>query len=71
MRLRRAHFRISDETADYLDKCARIRNISRTCLINRLLNVVAEDQLIGSIFDDADTLKERRKGERYFKGPEA
>ncbi len=65
--LRWAHFRISDVTANYLDKCARIRNISRTCLINRLLDVVAEDQLIGSIFDDADTILQRRPGERYFK----
>ena len=65
--LRWAHFRISDTTANYLDKCARIRCISRTSLLNRLLDVVAEDQLIGSIFDDADTILQRRPGERYFK----
>ena len=69
--LRWAHFRISDATANYLDKCARIRNISRTCLINRLLDVVAEDQMVGGILDDSDTILQRRPGERYFKGPEA
>ncbi len=69
--LRWAHFRISDATANYLDKCARIRNISRTCLINRLLDVIAEDQMVGGILDDADTILQRRPGERYFKRPEA
>jgi len=69
--IRWVHIRISDATADYLDRCARIRNISRASLLRRVFDTIAEDQLAGSILDDADTLKERRPGERYFKGPEA
>ena len=65
------HIRISDETADYLDRCARIRNISRASLLRRVFDTIAEDHLMAGILDDADTLKERRPGERYFKGPES
>ena len=65
--IRWLHIRINDETADYLDKCARVRNISRASLLRRLFDTIAEDQLAAGILDDADTLRERRKGERYFK----
>jgi len=61
--IRWVHGAISNAAADYLDKCARIRNISRASLLRRLFDTIAMDQLVGSILDDEDAMRERRKGE--------
>jgi hypothetical protein len=50
----------------YLRSCARIRNISMQALIIRLLETIAEDQLVGSILDD-DAAQVLRKGERRYR----
>lgn len=43
---------LSDESERYMDACARIRRISRTRLIERLLKLVADDQMVLGILDD-------------------
>lgn len=43
---------LSDDAADYLHKCARIRHISCCRLIERVMRAVVEDQLVLSILDD-------------------
>ena len=50
----------------YLHTCARIRGISLTALLTRLVDLVGQDQLVASVLDDADEIKVRRKGEHRY-----
>lgn len=61
----RRHFmtHIASDASDYLDACARIRGISMSAMIRRLLETIAHDRLVLSILDD-DSKALRRKGER-------
>lgn len=43
---------ISDEAIEYLNRCARIRHISRLRLLERLMQTICQDQLVLSILDD-------------------
>lgn len=53
------------DAQDYLETCARIRNISKSSLMRRLLSTITNDQLVLSILDD-DSQRARQKGEwRY------
>lgn len=56
-------FRLTDDaTREYVETCARIRNISVTSLLQRLLGVITDEQMIAAILDD-DGARTRRKGE--------
>lgn len=59
---------IDEETefGRYYLACARIRDISMSALVKRLIEAIAEDQLVTAILDD-DSSKQRRRGEhRYY-----
>ena len=57
---------MSDSTADYLTACARIRNLNRTSLVRRLLDVIAKDMLVAGILDD-ENLRAKRPSQHKFK----
>lgn len=61
------HFNISlslsDESKRYIDACARIRCISRTRLVERLLKLIADDQMVLGILDDDSKAKHWLPGE--------
>jgi hypothetical protein len=62
---------IDTETPDgmYFDSCARIRNISLSSLVRRLLDMIAEDQMVASILDDGDAILQRRRSEHSYRTP--
>jgi len=64
---KRSYVSISDRVANYLDKCARIRNITRASLLRRLLATITEHQMVGNILDDEHTMREHHKGEHRYK----
>lgn len=51
------------EYVRYFEACARIRVLSRPRLIRKLLEMIAEEQLVLTILDD-DSRAYRRKGTR-------
>jgi len=64
--MKHAHVRMSDEVADYLMLCARIRGIARSTLLQRIFKIIAQDQLVSSILDDDGKCK-LNKSERKHK----
>lgn len=50
--MKRVLLDISAEHITYFDTCARIRDISRTRLLERLLEMIAQDELVLSVLDD-------------------
>lgn len=44
---------LSEEAINYMESCARIRKISCTRLMQRLLKAVFQDQLVLSVLDDS------------------
>jgi hypothetical protein len=58
--------KIPDEYGPYLDACARIRNMSKTALLGRLIEIIGRDQLVLSILDD-DSKPDRQKGAHRYK----
>ena len=65
----RVDISLGDEEAEYFTRCARIRNLNRTSLLRRLLVIIAQDKMVGSILDDDTELRLRFKGEHRFRGP--
>lgn len=64
-----SRFLLRDEASvEYFDACARIRGISTTALVQRLLDAIAADQMVLSILDDEGDYR-RRKGERSPRTP--
>lgn len=63
------NLKLDEATSDteYLRACARIRNISLTSLVKRIVDTVAEGQLVASVLDD-DGSRTRRKGEHPYRG---
>jgi hypothetical protein len=61
----RRHFStdLSPEASEYLFASARIRGISMSALVRRLLETIANDGLVLSILDD-EGKQARQKGER-------
>lgn len=56
------------EKGRYFDACARIRGISTGALLNRLLTVIAKDQMVAAILDDEDKLRgPLKKHERPYR----
>jgi hypothetical protein len=47
---------LTEEENQYLEACARMRRISKSKMVRRLLKVIMEDQMIASVMDDADKL---------------
>jgi len=43
---------LADDELRYLQSCARIRHISTTRLVRRLMQTIARDQLVLSVLDD-------------------
>lgn len=56
----------SSEAGRYFIACARIRDISVRGLQRRLFEALTQDQLIASVLDDGDNLRDRRKREHRF-----
>jgi hypothetical protein len=52
---RHLNIEISDPHFEYLDACARIRGVTMSGLVGRLLHTIAEDQLVLSVLDDSST----------------
>jgi hypothetical protein len=59
------------EAGRYLTACARIRDITVRSLTRRLVDAIADDQLVSAVLDDGDTIQKRKQGEHKFKGPGA
>lgn len=59
-------FDLEDEGGHYMVACARIRDITLTELVRRLLRVVSEDQLVLAILDD-DSKREHNRYQRGYK----
>ena len=62
MNVRRIHLsdNFSEAEYEYLDACARIRDVSVPGLIKMLIRVIAEDQMVRSIMDDDSQPVDRR-----------
>lgn len=58
---------IPDEHEPYFDSCARLRDISKTALLARLIDVIGRDQLVLSILDDDSKPLSKRKGEHRYR----
>jgi hypothetical protein len=53
--------------SDYLLACARIRNITMTTLVRRLMQVIDRDQLVLAVLDDEDNYHERERYQHQFR----
>lgn len=51
------------ETSEYLEACARIRGITLSSLLRRLVTTINSHMMVGNILDDADDMKRRNKSE--------
>jgi hypothetical protein len=58
---------LSDEELAYIDSCARIRDITVSALINRIVRTTARDQLVAGLLDDADEMRKRARGEHRYR----
>lgn len=54
---------LDDEAEGYIERCARIRQISRKRLLQRVINTVSRDQLVLSILDDDSQPEKQLPGE--------
>ena len=50
---------LTDSAWDYLESCARIRNISCPRLIQRIVRVIGEEQMVLSVLDDNSSAEHR------------
>lgn len=64
--LKKTVFLDNQEHLDYFESCARIRDISVTALLNRVLKTVADDQLVLAILDD-ESARNKQPGEYRFR----
>lgn len=55
---------LDGEAEAYIDRCARIRKISRTRLLQRLMGVICADQLVLSVLDDDSQAQPKLAGEK-------
>lgn len=56
-----------DVESEYMNACARIRNVTMTTLVRRLVQAIEEDQLVLAILDDADRYQERERYQHNFR----
>jgi hypothetical protein len=61
----RLNFKLSPENRGYMQRCAAIRRTSVTTLCERLIEMIAKDQLVLPILDDDS---QPTKGRRYNYG---
>lgn len=59
--------KVSPKAEEYLASCARIRDVTLTALVTRLIEVIAQDQLVLSILDDDSKPVPREKGKHGFR----
>jgi hypothetical protein len=57
---------LTPEQFEYLDACARIRNISTSRLCSRLLTTIADNQMVLAVLDD-DSRPRREKRQRQWR----
>ena len=57
----------SSDIDPYLESCARLRDISKTALLNRLIDVIGRDQLVLSVLDDDSRPSPKQKGEHGYR----
>lgn len=55
---------VAPELDSYFESCARLRDISKTALMNRLVELIGRDQLVLSVLDDDSKPEPRKKGAR-------
>lgn len=58
---------LPDEYEAYFDACARMRDISVTALMTKLLDVIGRDQLVLSILDDDSKPAPKKKHEQGYR----
>ena len=58
---------IESEEGQYLVRCARIRDVTVTHLLRRVVNAVARDQLVAAVLDDNDSKKRHERHTRKFR----
>lgn len=58
---------VAPDLDGYFEACARVRNISKTRLLNRLVNVIGRDQLVLSILDDDSKPSPKEKFEHGYR----
>lgn len=58
---------IDTEEGQYLVRCARIRDVTITHLLRRVVNAVARDQLVAAVLDDNDSKKRHERHTRRFR----
>lgn len=57
----------ASEAGRYFAACARIRDISATQLVRRMVDVIASDQLVLSILDDGSKPQPKQKHQHGFR----
>jgi hypothetical protein len=63
----RVKMTLSEEQANYIDACCRIRQISRRRLVQRLMKVIIKDMLVQSILDDEGNPRVKLPGEQRIR----
>lgn len=59
--------KIPDKHEAYFDACARIRDISKTALFAKLIEVIGRDQLVLSVLDDDSKPGPAKKGAHHYR----
>lgn len=57
---------IDHDTKDYIESCARIRDVTVTRLLKAIVEKVCEDQLVLAVLDDDSQPFPARRGQRKF-----
>lgn len=52
--------------SDYLLACARIRNVSLTALLRKLVQAIDEDQLVLAVLDDEHNYRHHERYQHRF-----
>lgn len=65
--MRRLLVTISDEHEPYFDSCARMRDLSLTGLLQRLVDTIGKDQLVLGILDDDSKPQPKQKHEHGYR----
>lgn len=53
--------------SDYIVACARIRDVTVTTLVRRLVQAIEEDQLVLAVLDDAEDYQRRERYQHSFR----
>lgn len=58
---------VAPDLDSYFEACARVRNISKTALMNKLVNVIGRDQLVLGVLDDDSKPEPKKKGAHGYR----